>query len=203
LPRRAPIDPEGTYHIGSRGSYGRVLYDSVAEHECFLRMYRRVSRKYDWTTYAWALMRNHHHFVVTLSDGGLSEGLRELHGGYSRWLHARYGQTGQGHAVRHAFFARSIVDDADLIGTCAYVDSNPSVHRLSSEPAPGDWGGYAATLDYEHPRSFHSPALLLEVIDPRPSIARARYREAVAESHVRRRLVPSPNDVFGVIQSQP
>ena len=58
-------------------------------------MYARVARKYRWATIAWALMQNHHHFVIRLTDGGLSEGMRELHGGYSRWIHAMYGQTGR------------------------------------------------------------------------------------------------------------
>ena len=32
--------------------------------------------------------KNHHHFVVELTRGGPSEGMRELHGGYSRRIHA-------------------------------------------------------------------------------------------------------------------
>ena len=181
--------------MGSRGTYGQTLFGSVGEHECFLRMYTRVSRKYGWSTPAWALMENHHHFVILMTEGGLSEGMRELHGGYSRWIHEMYGQTGKGHLVRHAFFAREIEDDADLIATCAYVDLNPSINRPTAAPLPTDWCGYAATIGLEHPRGFHTPSLLLEVFDTVPAKAQRQYRAYVHQDHARRRQVPSPNDV--------
>jgi REP element-mobilizing transposase RayT len=158
-------------------------------------MYTRISRKYAWRTLAWALMQNHHHFVVSLTDGGLSEGMRELHGGYSRWIHAMYGQTGKGHLVRHAFFARMIDDDSDLVGACAYVDLNPAEHRPTAAPLATDWCGYAATVGLAHPRDFHTPGLLLQVLDTRPAVAQRMYRAYVIQEHARRRQVPSPNHV--------
>jgi REP element-mobilizing transposase RayT len=196
VPRRPPINPEGWYHIGSRGCYGRTLFGTVGEHECFLRMYGRVALKYRWHTVAWALMKNHHHFVLRLTEGGLSEGLRELHGGYARWIHALYGQTREGHLFRHAFFARLIADDADLFGACAYVDANPSAHRIRPVPRPADWCGYAATLGSSHARSFHTPSALLELLDSSPLAARRKYRQIVVDEHARRRQGSSPNDVI-------
>jgi hypothetical protein len=158
-------------------------------------MYTRVARKYRWATLAWALMQNHHHLIIRLTEGGLSEGMRELHGGYSRWIHELYEQTRRGHLFRHAFFARRIEDDSDLIATCAYVDLNPAVNRPSAEPIAADWCGYAATIGLAHPRRFHTPSLLLELFDPRPGTARRMYRTHVSQEHARRSPVPSPNDV--------
>lgn len=199
MPRRAPIDPHGWYHVGSRGSYGRPLYADVLEHEVFLRMYGRVSTKYRWETPAWALMKNHYHFVVHLDDGGLSEGMRELNGGFSRWRNEIYGLTGAGHLVRHGFFARPLADDADVIGTCAYVDLNPIAHRTSFAARRSDWSGLLATLGRVHPRAFHRPEALLELLDERPGGARRKYRQILLDEHVRRGQVASPNDVFEVI----
>ena len=195
MPRRLPIDPTGTYHVGSRGTYGRALFDTVGEHECFLRMYTRAARKYRWETLTWALMWNHHHFVIRLTEGGLSEGMRELHGGYARWIHAAYEQTGEGHLFRHAFYARRLEGEEGLLGACRYVDLNPSEHRPSPAPLKTDWCGYAATLGLEHPRSFHTPSALLEALDPSPAAARRKYRRFVEEEHARRRQAPSPNHV--------
>jgi REP element-mobilizing transposase RayT len=203
MPPRPPIDPTGTYHVGSRGTYGQPLFETVGEHECFLRMYARVARTYAWITIAWVLMWNHHHFVVQLTDGGLSDGMRELHGGYSRWIHAMYGQTRKGHLFRHAFFGRQIRDEDDLVETCAYVDLNPSKHRPTATPLKTDWGGYVATLGLEHPRSFHTPSALLEVLDPSPAVARRKYQAFVEAEHARRRQVPSPNDVPELVRSAP
>lgn len=194
VPRREPIVPDGIYHVGSRGCYGRTLFDDVGQHELFLWMYGRVALENGWETLAWALMKNHHHFVIRLSRGGLSEGLRVLHGGYSRRIHEFYGQTRKGHLFRHAFFARLLETDNDVVDTCAYVDLNPARHRARPTPRATDWCGLAATLGRRHPRSFHRPSGLLELLDPSPAKARRMYQQIVQERHDRRGQVPSPND---------
>jgi REP element-mobilizing transposase RayT len=196
MPRRPPIDPEGTYHVGSRGSYGRALYVNAGQHEVFLWMYERVAKKYGWDTYAWALVQNHYHFVIRLTDGGLSEGMRQLNGGFSRWRNEIDGETGKGHLVRHAFFARRLQGDGDAIRTCAYVDLNPIEHRATFAPRRSDWSGLAATLGMCHPRRFHRPAALLELLSSKPAAARKAYREILQKEHAQRRQVPSPNDVI-------
>lgn len=157
-------------------------------------MYARVARKYAWETLAWALMKNHHHFVIRLTQGGLSEGLRILHGGYSRRIHEFYGETRKGHLFRHAFFARQLEGTDDILDTCAYVDLNPARHRRSPAPRVTDWCGYAATLTGRNPRSFHTPAALLELLDPSPAKARQLYQQRVQERHDRERQDLSPND---------
>jgi putative transposase len=194
MPRRAPIDPTGWYHVSSRGCYGRTLFDGTHEHECFLAMYARVVRKYGWRTPAWALMKNHHHFVVQLTNGGLSEGFRELHGGYSRWIHDRYGLTRQGHLFRHAFFARQLRSDADAVVACAYVDLNATRAGVSAAPEAAEWCGYRATVGLIHPRPFHTPADVLELVAGDPAAARSAYRALVEERLVALGQVPSPND---------
>lgn len=194
VPKRPPIDPAGTYHVGSRGSYGIPMFADAVEHETFLRMYERVAGKYRWRTAAWALMKNHYHFVITLTNGGLSDGMRELNGGFSRWRNEIYGLTRMGHLVRHSFFRRQIKSTDDFVSTCVYVDLNPSAQRSSPAPHSSDWCSQAATLGLAYPRDFHTPAILLQVIDPRPDTARARYRELLQTEHARRRQDPSPND---------
>jgi hypothetical protein len=140
------------------------------------------------------LVKNHHHFVVRLTQGGLSEGMRELHGGYSRWIHQQYGQTGQGHLFRHGFFARELKTEGQVLVACSYVDLNLVGVDPEGTPELGRWCGYRATIGLEHPRAFHTPSALLEIIDRRPEVARMTYREFVQDGLALRRQDPSPND---------
>ena len=50
MPRRPPIDPQGYYHVGSRGSYGQLLFRTPDQYELFLRLYSRSAAKYGWET---------------------------------------------------------------------------------------------------------------------------------------------------------
>jgi len=193
MPPRPPIDPQGTYHVGSRGCYGQPLFRTPEEHELFLLLYARSARKYGWITLEWVLMHNHHHFVIRLTDGGLSKGVQELHGSFSRRIHAIYGLTGQGHLVRHGFFARHLGTEAEIVGASSYVALNPS-KAFGVRPEEAAWSSYPATIGLAHPRSFHSPSALLELISPTPAAARAAYRELVERELGSNGLDQSPND---------
>jgi REP element-mobilizing transposase RayT len=197
MPPRPPIDPTGIYHVCARGTYGRPLFRTAEEHELFLAMYERIARKNGWYTLAWALMKNHHHFVVELTKGGLSAGLRELHSGYSRRIHATYGQTRKGHLFRHAFFARQLLDERGVVHACAYVDLNPTANRLTARPRRTDWCGCGATLGLVTPRRFHSPERLLRRIGVSVAQGRVEYRRLLEELHSFRQLDQSPNHGVG------
>jgi putative transposase len=194
MPPRGPIDPQGIYHVGSRGTYGRPLFRTPGEHELFLELYERTARKYGWRTLAWTLMKNHHHFVIRLTKGELSQGMREIHGGYSRRIHAIYGQTRKGHLFRHGFFARLLRTERSVTAACAYVDLNPSSGRSRVGHRRTDWCGLAATLGRAPRRSFHFPEDLLALLGEDVARARDTYGRLLAETHRRRRAATSPND---------
>ena len=194
MPPRPPINPQGWYHVGSRGCYGRTLFSTPDQHELFLTSYGRVARKYGWETPAWALVKNHHHFVIKLTDGGLSEGMRELHGGFSRWIHEHYGETRQGHLFRHGFFRRELETEGAVVVACVYVDLNTVSPRSLDPPERPSWCGYRATLGLEKPRPFHQPAILLDLVARERDTARTTYQRLVHETLVLRRQDPSSND---------
>ena len=197
MPPRPPIDPEGYYHVGSRGSYGQPLFRDEHEHELFLSLYERTARKYRWETLDWVLMSNHHHFAIRLTEGGLSEGWREIHGGFSRRIHVIYGLTGQGHLVRHGFFARQLHTDGEILSVCRYIDLNYT-SATGEPPDKSPWGGYRATVGLDHPRSFHSPAHLLSLVSDSPARARRAYQAFIEDGLVLRRRARSPNDGYAL-----
>jgi REP element-mobilizing transposase RayT len=192
MPRRPPIDPQGYYHVGSRGNYGRTLFGTLAEHELFLALYARAARKYEWKTLTWTLMVNHYHFIIKLTRGGLSDGMREANGQFSRRINAANGMTGKGHLVRHAFFARELKDDADILVAARYVDLNEA-EALGILPEMSRWGGYRAIIGLDRPRSFHQPAELLGLIGRIPEAARRAYRKFVHDGLGQNGQDSSPN----------
>ena len=175
MPRRAPIDDTGIYHVGTRGNFGQPLFSNPSEHELYLELYARSAAKFGWTTLAWTLLWNHHHFLIKLTRGGLSEGMRVLNHGFSRRINAAYGRTGEGHLVRHSFFARLVASDEDLYGVCRYIDINPVRANQCRAPEHWPWSGCAATLGLVAPRPFHDVRAQLSHFGNRPSRARMRY----------------------------
>ena len=180
--RKIPINETGYYHVSTRGSYGRPLFRDESEHELFLDIYERTAAKYRWKTLAWALMWNHHHFLVCLSGGGLSNGMRALHSNFARRMNIKDGVTNKGHLVRHCFFAGEAMTIDSIKRRARYVDLNPVRAGLCPAPEQWRWSSYRANVGLEFPRAFHQPAELLSLFDDEPRTARRMYRGYVFEA---------------------
>ncbi len=93
VPRTEYVHPGGTYHVWSRGSNRGDVYFSPAERREFLARLGKEAERHGWQVLAYCLLTNHYHAVVHVPEGGLSEGLQYLHGGFSRWLNRRRGRS--------------------------------------------------------------------------------------------------------------
>jgi putative transposase len=179
--RTPPIEPDGIYHVGSRGNFGRPLFLSPGEHELFLELYEKYSAKFRWRTLAWCLLFNHYHFLIELTDGGLSEGMRRINHAFSRRTNAAHGRTGQGHLVRHGFDARHVQTEQYFLEASLYIDLNPVGAQRCLRPETWRWSGCAATLGLVRPRRFHEVQVQLTHFGSTSRTARQAYR-ALLES---------------------
>ncbi len=194
VPYRPPIDPQGYYHVSTRGNFGQPLFEAAGEHELYLSLYGRTALKLGWITLAWTLLWNHHHFLIKLTDGGLSEGMRIINGSFSRRINAMRGRTGSGHLVRHSFYADRLETEAHLLAVCRYIDLNAVAARPEETLEHWPWSGYRASVGLEHPRPFHHVSSLLELFGPTPNAARRAYRRFVEDGLALLGHVPSPGD---------
>jgi len=180
--RKIPINETGYYHVSTRGSYGRPLFRNEGDHELFLSLYERTAAKYQWKTLAWALMWNHHHLLVCLTKGGLTNGMRALHSNFSRRINFIDGETNRGHLVRHCFFAGEAITVDSILRRARYIDLNPVRAGLCARPEDWRWSSYRATIGVDFPRAFHQPSELLSLFDEDLRVARRTYRRYVLEA---------------------
>ena len=174
------VDPEGVYHVMSRGNYRNTIFPSARHAERYLFLLGRVTARRGWIVLDWCLMPNHYHLLIRLTDGGLSAGMRELNGCYSRWSNALAQLTGTGHLVRNRFKSLLVDNDPYLFELLRYIPNNPVRGGLVDEPADWPWSGYRATAGHEHPRVFHRPSAALAFFDSGPRQAQEMYRRHVA-----------------------
>jgi putative transposase len=179
------INPAGLYHVWTRGNYKGMIFHDVAHFERYLKLLDRIVRKRGWLVLDWCLMPNHYHLLIQLTEGGLSEGMRELNGCFSRWSNAVRDLTGTGHLVRNRFGLKEVESDAHLFNLIPYIALNPVKWKSLGVDSPEDWpwSGYRANAGLEHPRPFHRPGELLRYLDDDPSKAADAYRERVREGH--------------------
>jgi putative transposase len=175
------VDPHGLYHVMSRGNFRQTLFLDDDHFARYVHLLARVTRRRRWIVLDWCLIPNHYHLVIQLTEGGLSDGMRELNGCFSRWSNRRTERTGTGHLFKNRFESVGVVREGHLWALMAYVPCNPVDAYLVDAPEDWPWSGYRATVGLEHPYVFHQPAELLRYFSNNPSVALERYRAFVHE----------------------
>jgi REP element-mobilizing transposase RayT len=179
------VDPQGLYHAFTRGNFRQLVFHDDQHYAKFLQLLGRVSLRRRWTILDWCLMPNHYHLIVQLNEDGLSDGMRELNGCFSRWSNLRSGRTGTGHLWQNRFKSAGLIADRHLWEVFRYVPNNPVAAGLVDRPQDWPWSGYRATIGVELPYSFHHPGELLRYFGKTPDAAVTRYRRFLFEGRVR------------------
>ncbi|MDX6407158.1 MAG: REP-associated tyrosine transposase [Gaiellaceae bacterium] len=175
-------EPNGIYHVGSRGNNGEAVFRDDVDRMEWLRLLAKVAVKYRWLGWTYVLMGNHFHFVVQIPHGGLSRGMQVLNTGYSVRANKRYGRTG--HLVRNRFYSNLLEDDAHLTEAIRYIVLNPVRAGLCGSPEDWPWSSYRACAGAELAHPFLSVDLVLGLFGTRPATARAAFCSFVRAGHV-------------------
>lgn len=189
------VDPTGLYHVFSRGNYRATIFFDEDHFAKYVALLDRVAQRRYWRLLDWCLMPNHYHLLIQLEDGGLSEGMRELNGCFSRWSNLQTGRTGTGHLVKNRFGCRNVIRDGHLWELLSYIPLNPVRADLVDHPEDWLWGGYRATIGLEHPRPFHDPSSLLRLFGRERSVALRRYMRHVRSARDRDDVEPWSDQV--------
>src|SRR6266550_6756900 len=126
--------PGGSYHVGSRGNRGCRIYMDDHEREVFLSLFRRLATRHGWTLGTYCLMANHYRLLMRIEQS-LSDGMRELNGGFSSYTNARNGL--EGHLFRNRFWCELMEDEAHYLQTARYIVLNPV--RAGICATPEEW----------------------------------------------------------------
>jgi REP element-mobilizing transposase RayT len=170
--------PGGIYHLGSRGNRGCQVYMDDREREVFLAMFGRISKRHGWELGTYCLMTNHYHLLMTI-ESGLSDGMRELNGGFSSWTNAKNGLDG--HLFKNRFWYEPVKDEAHYLQAARYIVLNPVRAGICATPEGWRWSSYRAIAGLEFAPSFLAANELLKTFAQSPAAALDAYRRYVQE----------------------
>jgi len=176
------LDPEGIYHVVSRGNNGGGIVLDAVDRSVFRRRMSRVAVEYDWEVFAWCLMTTHVHYVMRAPEGCISAGMQALHSRHAVGVNRRHGRTG--HLFQNRFFSVAIETDAHLISSLVYVNRNP--FAAFAVEAAEDWrdSSYRATLGLADAPGWLACDFVLGLFGRTPSVARRALAELVSSGRV-------------------
>lgn len=137
---RKPRDntPGGIYHVFARGNDRAPIFEDDIDRQRYLMLFGSTAASHSWTCLAYCLMPNHVHLLVKAPDGDLSEGMRQVQGGYAQWFNKRHERIG--HLFQGRYGAVLIKSTRQLQVTAAYIARNPIKAGLCVKAGEWPWG---------------------------------------------------------------
>lgn len=124
MPRQARLDSPGTlHHVIIRGIERRRIVDDEGDQENFVSRLGKLATETETAIYAWALMTNHAHILLSSGAQGLAHFMRRFMTDYAVSYNLRHRR--HGHLFQNRY--KSIVCDADSYFTelVRYIHLNP------------------------------------------------------------------------------
>jgi REP element-mobilizing transposase RayT len=134
--------PDALYHLTSRGNRREPIFLDDADRLAFLAVLAQCCERMDAAVYAYCLMGNHYHLVLTTRRANLSALMRHLNGVYTQAVNRRHGKVG--HVFQGRFKAILVDRDAYFLALCPYVELNPVRAGMVSAPQQWPWSSYSA-----------------------------------------------------------
>ncbi len=177
MPRNARcVEPGQPYHITQRGIDRKDVFFSRADRQTYLTLAQANLKHCEIRVYAWCLMTNHVHWVVSPgTPDSLAVFFRRIHGRYAQYLNPRRNRTG--HLWQNRFFSCPI-GPTHLWRTLRYVEANPVRAGLAHRSPGYRWSSAAAHL-------ANSPAEAAGLLDMdfwRDNGGEAGWRNLVGDS---------------------
>ena len=175
MPYKLRDERPGFHHVVTRGNNKQRIFMNDVDRRDFMRILVDVCAKHGWTIYAYCLMRNHYHLVISVGDRGLARGMCELNTAYALRFNARHGRIN--HLFGKRYWSEHIADDRRLLNAIRYVVQNP---RRAGRTGPLEgyaWSSYAATIGLALSFAHLATGELLELFAPRPERAVERFVE--------------------------
>jgi putative transposase len=142
LPR--VVIPGIPHHVTQRGNGRQRTFFEDADYALYLDLLAVAAGRAQAEIWAYCLMPNHVHIVLTPSDEhGLSRTFGELHRRYTGYINARRRITGH---LWQGRFGSVAMDEAHFVTALRYVSLNPVRARLVARAEDWRWSSVRAHL---------------------------------------------------------
>jgi putative transposase len=142
LPR--VVIPGIPHHVTQRGNRRERTFFEDGDYELYLDLLSDAAREARCEIWAYCLMPNHVHIIITPSDeDGLRKTFRTVHRHYTGYINARMRTTGH---LWQGRFGSVAMDEAHLVSALRYVSLNPVRARLVARAEAWRWSSVRAHL---------------------------------------------------------
>jgi putative transposase len=138
------VVPGAPHHVTQRGNRREPIFFENGDQEVYRDLLAEQTAKYRVAVWAWCLMPNHVHLILTACDEkGLGRAVGEAHRRYTNFINARGRWSGH---LFQSRFSSVAMDESHLISAVRYVSLNPVRARLAIRAQDWPWSSVRAHL---------------------------------------------------------
>ena len=138
------VVPGLSHHVTQRGNRREAIFLEDGDQEVYRDLLAEQARRHGVGVWAYCLMPNHVHLVLTPSDEtGLGRAVGEAHRRYTNFVNARGRWSGH---LFQSRFASVAMDEDHLVAAVRYVSLNPVRARLVAHAEDWPWSSVRAHL---------------------------------------------------------
>lgn len=171
--------PGSLWHVTARGNERRCIFADDRDRDRFLDLLGDAVRRFRWILTSYALMPNHYHLVVELTENTLSSGMKWLNGAYAQWFNRVHERVG--HLFQGRFKSFLIDEETYSLEVLRYVVLNPVRAKIAARPEEYQWTSHQAIISQTAAPSWLAVDNVLAQFGEVRDAARARYERFVEE----------------------
>lgn len=138
------VVPGHPHYVTQRGNHREAVFFGDDDYRAYLDLISRAAQASGTEVWAYCLMPNHVHFIMTPSHvDGLRATFAEAHRRYSARIHARLKLTGH---LWQGRFNSTAMDERHLMAAARYVAMNPVVAGMTARAGDWPWSSAGAHL---------------------------------------------------------
>lgn len=127
----------GIYHVLARGINQQRIFEEEADFAAYLEVLARVKREASFTLFAYCLMNNHIHLLVSEKAVPVSQILQRIGVSYAYRFNRKYDRSG--HLFQDRFKSEPVEDDAYFATLVRYIHWNPVKAGICERPEQYPW----------------------------------------------------------------
>lgn len=130
----------GIYHVMLRGINKQTIFEDEEDNIKFLKVLKECKEKSGFKLFAYCLMGNHLHLLLSEGKEELWQIFRRIGASYVYWYNFKYSRSG--HLFQDRFKSEPVEDDRYFLTVLRYIHQNPIKAGLCNKAEGYKWSSY-------------------------------------------------------------
>jgi len=166
-------------HITQRAAGKDPLFIEDGDYLFMLGLLKEIAGKYSLRVFAFCLMPNHVHLLLSPNEENLYDAMRDLFARYARWFNRRYER--KGHLFGGPYRQAVCFDDRYLLAASLYIHLNPVKAGIENNPRHYRWSSVRLFCEDGAPKSFVDPDFILGLLSKSEMKKKEEYRRLLMQ----------------------